>query len=269
MRFLCAMLLLTSTVSAQITAPKTVAEHEPIIVKIKLPDDAGSRSSVIWSSDERSKFVAVAGGAHVWAGPGAHWIKATVNVVHVKKIKVLQKDENEPENIAKAREIEIEIFIGQETIDYPSETFTVTQGPRPPPDPKPEPKPPDPPPQPDKISVLIVEDSDARSQLPPGQHDAMFAADVRSYLDRVCAKSPDNHPEWRVWDVDDASTHTSERMRNAWAAFKALDADKSTPGIQKPALPVVLISDGVKGTAESVPTSKAAMLTLLKRWGGP
>ncbi|MEO6809732.1 MAG: hypothetical protein ABI353_11525 [Isosphaeraceae bacterium] len=126
-----------------------------------------------------------------------------------------------------------------------------------PPGPGPTPVPPGPTPIPGgEFRVVFVQESSA----PMTKQEILVlgSADVRSYLNRKCAKSPSGLAEWRSWDKDVDVTNESETWKAAWAAVQP----------QLGALPQIVIFQGGKGTVYPLPATAAETMTLLKKYGG-
>lgn len=272
-----AFLMLCSPVYGQISVPESTGPNEPITARLELSVDENSEATVNWSADPKSKFIPAAErfSLHIWAGSGEHWLKAAATIVKFEKRQVFVPDPQDPTNISKAKLETLKVFVSSEVREFPVKPFRVTDAPRPPPDPTPHPDPPKPdppipdPPTPGKISVLIVEDVSARSNLPRPQLLAMLGHNVKTYLDSHCRMGPDGKtPEWRRWHYEDDASHESKVWQDAIAQFRAIDADPNKAGIQMPALPYILISNGVTGTAGPLPTTEADLLALLRKWGG-
>ncbi len=159
-------------------------------------------------------------------------------------------------------------------IDFEKKTFvrvrhTVRFGGIVPPVPPPGPDPPKPPTPPtpvdppiigDGFRVLVLWESADLSKYPSAQVQAVTSAEVRDYCRRKCAKGTDagKSPEVRVFDKD-AAVHDEETF--TWRrAFER--AKKGTT------LPWLLISNGREGYEGPLPANTAALMTLLKRYGG-
>lgn len=121
---------------------------------------------------------------------------------------------------------------------------TPTPTPTPTPDPKPDPKV-----IPTTVlSILIVEESSARSKLPAGKLQAMFAESVDVYV-----KSKNG--TIRIFDKDDNVGMEPAFYRAAFALAK----DKT--------LPWMIISNGRRQYEGPVPDSDSEMLNLLRQYG--
>lgn len=125
-----------STATAQITIPPVSAPHAPIVATCGAPP-AGEEGSVqiLWESDPATQYIPLDGGQtlHVWAGPGEHYLKASVFAV-----------------------------------DWENRTFSVQQyratfrvgGDDPPPTPDPTPEPDPPTPKPSQVTAVIIRESE-------------------------------------------------------------------------------------------------------------
>lgn len=269
MRTLIALLLMVVPASAQIDVPESTAPFQPIVARLTLSIDENSEATVNWTADPGATFIPSAErfGLHVWAKPGEHWLKASATIVKFEKRQVFVPDPQDPTNVAKAKLETLKVFVSSEVREFPVKPFRVTEAPRPPPDPTPDPKPdptpdpkPDPQPTPGKISVLMIEDTAKRPLLPRPQLDAMTSQAVRGYLNAHCAKAADGTPQWRLWHVGNSAEHEAENWQRAMAQFKAISP--------APALPYIMISNGVTGYGGPLPQTEADLMALLRKWGG-
>ena len=129
--------------------------------------------------------------------------------------------------------------------------------------PEPGPNPPNPGPTPgpapiplDGFRVMFILESEDASEIPVGQRDIFYSADVRDYLNKKCVKGPDGKTaEWRIVDPD--SEYTPEESR--W---------KDASSRKRSTLPWMIISDGKTGYEGPVPATVQETLELLKKFGG-
>lgn len=130
----------------------------------------------------------------------------------------------------------------------------------------PAPPPPDPipPPNPAPIPypgfrVLITYETADLAKLPAGQIAALYAREVRDYLNARCSKGPDGKTaEWRLWDRDTDASAESDAWRYAQARAKGKAA----------VYPWITISDGKTGYEGPLPQTVQETLALLRKWGG-
>ena len=99
-----------------------------------------------------------------------------------------------------------------------------------------------------KISVLIVEETDDRDDLPFSQSEVLTAGTIRDYLDSHC-------DEWRLFDQDISTKNESAKWQEAMQR-------------KRDSLPWVLISNGTQGTEGPLPETVDDALSLLRKWGG-
>ena len=99
-----------------------------------------------------------------------------------------------------------------------------------------------------KISVLIVEETDDRDDLPFSQSEVLAAGTIRDYLDSHC-------DEWRVFDQDVNTKNESAKWQEAMQR-------------KRDSLPWVLISNGTQGTEGPLPETVDDALSLFRKWGG-
>lgn len=136
----------------------------------------------------------------------------------------------------------------------------VVPDPKPDDPPKPKPDPDDPPPIKEKgFRVLFVVENNPASPLailPKEQQAALSSENVRAYLDRKCAKGQDGKtPEWRKFDQH--ATLAGET--SVWKEAMALPRN---------VVPWVVVSNGVTGASVPLPENEAALMALLKKYGG-
>ena len=146
-------------------------------------------------------------------------------------------------------------------------TVIVGSGPAPPIPPGPgpvPPKPPDPPtpgPSPiprDGFHVLIIEETEDRSKLPPAQRNILFDKRVRDYLNTKCATDPEvqNWKAWRIYDKDQNLAGENKLWQDALAKYN------------KHPTPYLVISTGKGGYEGPLPANVDDTLKLLKQYGG-
>lgn len=146
--------------------------------------------------------------------------------------------------------------------DVPSEpaVVSIVVGAAPPPVPPTPPTPPNPPaPLPTAgLRVLIIEQNDARDELPRGQQlvlESIRAGSLRTYLDSVCEKVGST-PEWRVIDKGDSFQFESPIWQQALTVAKP-----ST-------LPWVLVSNGTSGEQVALPATEEEFQALVRKYAG-
>jgi hypothetical protein len=99
------------------------------------------------------------------------------------------------------------------------------------------------------LHVLIVEEMDSRGELPASQVSIFTSTDLRKWL-------TENKAQWRIFDRD----VPQEQLADVWkSGLKKV----SESGLQ---LPVVLVSNGAKGTIEKLPASVDELKTLLEKY---
>jgi hypothetical protein len=109
------------------------------------------------------------------------------------------------------------------------------------------------------LRVLVLEESADR---PPGFLSTIRTPTVENYLNAKCAKGTNGAPEWRVLD-DDYTNEQQQEWPQLWRdAYER--AKKDAAG----RLPWLMVSDGARGESVSMPTSAAAFLAILKKYGG-
>jgi len=130
----------------------------------------------------------------------------------------------------------------------------VVSGPAPPVPPAPVPPTPTPAKQ---FRALIVYETGDLSRLPASQRAALYAKEIRDYLNARCAKGPDGKTaEWRLWDANVDASAESQAWKDALARPRA-------------SLPWVVLMDGDKVTFEGpLPATVADTMKLLKTYGG-
>lgn len=99
------------------------------------------------------------------------------------------------------------------------------------------------------LHVLIVEESDERGTLPASQVSIFTSTDLRKWL-------TESKAQWRIFDQN----VPQEQLADVWkSGLKKV----SESGLQ---LPVVLVSNGSKGTIEKLPKSVADLTALLEKY---
>jgi len=137
----------------------------------------------------------------------------------------------------------------------------VPPGPNPPGPTPPGPTPPTPPaPIPATgLHVLILTDSTSTTNLPPAQQMALFAQDVRQYLNSTCPTDADGQTKsWRIWPKSIDATGESQLWQDA---LKRGTANAKS-------YPWILVSNGKTGFEGPLPADAASLLDLLKKYGG-
>lgn len=99
------------------------------------------------------------------------------------------------------------------------------------------------------LHVLIVEEADERGTLPASQVSIFTSTDLRKWL-------TESKAQWRIFDKD----VPQEQLADVWKAGLKKVSDS---GLQ---LPVVLVSNGSKGTIEKLPKSVGELTTLLEKY---
>jgi len=100
----------------------------------------------------------------------------------------------------------------------------------------------------DKLSVLIVESTEARSSMPAMQTAARDSTVWRAYVDG-------KQGQWRV--LDDQTNIDKEA-----------DWVKSGMAVKRDSLPWVVVSDGKRGSSEPLPPDLDSLLAKIKETGG-
>lgn len=158
----------------------------------------------------------------------------------------------------KAGEVEIIIApVGAE--DNSTDTRIIIQslvGPRPPPIPDPIDPTPDPvdPVTPTKLQVVIIEDPELKSTLPPDQLAAMDGSEVRQYVKTHCSVT-DGTPDFRKLSIRQNTSTAPEWIKAAFAE-------------QRTALPFIVILTPTQTISGPLPKTVEETLTLLKKYGG-
>lgn len=114
--------------------------------------------------------------------------------------------------------------------------------------------PPPPPPYVGPVSVLIIEDEEARFLLPQWQRDQMASPEVRGYVATHGAKTTDGvTPDFRILGVG----QNVENEHAFWREGMARPRTKT---------PWVIITNGQRGTEGPLPQN---LLDEVKKYGGP
>lgn len=146
--------------------------------------------------------------------------------------------------------------------DVPSEpaVVSIVVGAAPPPVPPNPPTPPNPPaPLPTSgLRVLVIEQNDARDELPRDKQrvlESIRVGELRDYLDSVCAKVGAT-AEWRIVDQGDSLQFESPIWQQARE-------------VARPAgLPWVLVSNGTSGEQAPLPSTEAEFKALVAKYAG-
>jgi hypothetical protein len=112
---------------------------------------------------------------------------------------------------------------------------------------------PPPPPPPVDACILIVEETEDRPSLSPGQLDILLGADsgsVRQWLADNCAGNT-----WRIVDKDQDFAQESPEWRQVWAYYQEKHAGQT---------PWLLASDGENFFDDALPADRAATLDVLR-----
>lgn len=99
----------------------------------------------------------------------------------------------------------------------------------------------------DKLSVMIIEETDQRRSLPTSQLLMLQSTTFRAQLNALGA-------EWRIWDDDVDAKHESAKWQAALAAW---------PGEE---LPWLLVSNGKSGYSGALPLTEQETLSLVERF---
>lgn len=162
---------------------------------------------------------------------------------------------------------------GEKELDADAATHRVVVGdpapsptpPAPTPTPTPTPPGPNPPPTPTPtppapvmgFRVLLVAEPTAK--MSRGQLVVLNSTKVVDYLNRKTVKGADGRASWRKFDPDVDVTNELPEWKEIWTATK--------PTLGQ--LPVVVLFSGQAGKAYPLPETEAAMLDLLRSYGGP
>lgn len=106
------------------------------------------------------------------------------------------------------------------------------------------------------LHCLILYESDALQNLPTAQQDAINSTAVRTYLDTHCVREADGTPSYRIWD-DDVDARNDLPL---WQ--KALASAPRDNG------PYIAVGGERGGYVGKLPGDEAALLDLLKKYGG-
>lgn len=137
--------------------------------------------------------------------------------------------------------------------------------PVPPVPPGPDPTPPGPAPDPAApfagvtptgMRVLIVEESEKRTELPVGQRSIIQGATVRTYLrDKTAKAAGTGKPEFWILDKDDDVTALPKHWQDAMKA-------------KRDGVPWLYIGDGKSGESVPLPKTVDEMMKVMKKYGG-
>ncbi len=110
------------------------------------------------------------------------------------------------------------------------------------------------------FSVLLIEETDERQSLTPGQREILLGSGpgtVREYC-LTHAVKVDGNPEFRMLDKDDDVSRESAKWQDAWKR-------PHTP------LPYIIASNGKQGFAEPLlpDVDPVKLLARLRKLGGP
>lgn len=106
----------------------------------------------------------------------------------------------------------------------------------------------------DGFRVLIVEEAQDRSKLPPSQLAIFTSKEVTDYLDSKCVKV-NGTPEYRIYDKDTSFTNESDIWKNAMR-------------LERKSLPWIIVSNGRSGYSGPLPATASETLDLLRKYGG-
>jgi len=138
-------------------------------------------------------------------------------------------------------------------------------GPEPQPEPKPQPKPDPPTPTPGKLHVVVCYDADQLDNRPGPEAGVLTSGDVRAYLDAHCARIKVKLPDGK--EADTAAYRFLSRTADP-ANLPPVLRDWFTEAKQRK-IPTVTIYNGKDTYRGDLPGNAAAMLALLKQFGGP
>lgn len=206
-----------------------------------------AKSALVWRYDKKkldgARWGASKENLNLVGPPGAY-------LVELMAIRIGADGTTEVEEA----ELEIKIVEGD----------TPGPGPGPDPGPGPGPKPPEPKPEERPIAgpgsrVLIVYETGEVAKYPVGQVAAMQSKTVHQYLDSKCVVGADGKTkEWRVWDKDVNTTHTSNTWQDAMK--RANKEAKSLPWI-------MIATDNQAGSYEGpLPADADKLKELLKKY---
>jgi len=100
----------------------------------------------------------------------------------------------------------------------------------------------------DKLSVLVVESSEAQGKLPAAQGSALDSTLWRAYVEKQGG-------QWRV--LDDQADITKE-----------LEWVKAAMAVKRDSLPWLAVSDGKSGSTGALPQDLESIMLELKKTGG-
>lgn len=141
----------------------------------------------------------------------------------------------------------------------------VPPGPGPGPGPKPpEPNPDNPAPIPVAgFRVLVIEESEKRSELPAGQANIIQGNKVRDYLNSKCIRDSDanNWPAYRFYDKD---VNVDAELK--WIQDAMKRPRKKSDGTPDPTLPWLIVSNGVTGWEGPLPANPDEFIKLCSQY---
>ena len=241
-RFLLAFCLLCSPLSAQIKVLPEYATGQPVIAEVTFPDaPEGSTAHLIWTIGGEAGYYPLS------STKSAIWPKYTAKTqaLHLRCSGFLTTAKDG-----------VDVYVKDSHREFEAVTKILGIDPTPEPDPD-DPDPPTPTPDGEApipepgFRVLMIYESSKLQDLPTYVYDQ----DLRDYLTTHCVRGPSNVAEWRMVDPQVVTAPDSA----IWA--KAL-------GRKRDSLPWVLISDGKHGYEGPLPKDKAAMMDLLRKYGG-
>lgn len=245
MRLLTALLLwlIPCSLFAQIKVLPEYATGQPVIAEVTFPDaPEGATAHTIWT---------------VGGEAGYYPLSSTMSAIWPKYTAKTQSLQLRCSGFLTVEKDGAEVYVKDSHREFEATTKILGVGPDPTPDPTPDPDPPTPTPDGEApipepgFRVLMIYESAKLQDLPGYVYDQ----DLRNYLTTHCVRGPNNVAEWRMVDPQVVTAPDSA----IWA--KALARKRE-------ALPWVLISDGKHGYEGPLPKDKAAMMDLLRKYGG-
>jgi hypothetical protein len=103
------------------------------------------------------------------------------------------------------------------------------------------------------LRVLMIEETQDRSKLPPDQTLIFTSGVIADYLNANCAKEKDGHPAWYILDKD-------TDMSNAASVWKKAMKIPHDP------TPWILISNGRKGVSRPLPKTVDETQKLIEKY---
>lgn len=185
----------TQFASGEINVKSTYQPFEPIVVGCSCgPADANTTIKLAWEFDEACRVIPSPDGLtqYVWAPPGTHTVRCTIQQVRTQTLSVLVPiDPAKPPAADNLKVQTVTLFVSADLSNV-SASFTVSgQAPQPPPKPDDPPKPPTPVGTGINFAVLIWE----FSKLPKPAAATDLA--VENYLNSKVGAA-----NWRRWDDD-------------------------------------------------------------------